>query len=236
MWCGGRGRIVRAAGAIGLYAGAFGASFGAVSVGSGLSVGHTMVLSLVLFSGASQFAFAGVGGVLAGDLIMKANVDLFLALAAAGAWTCPCARIGGQAAAAASSRRLRRGPTRAGRVRAGLTSAGLDLSADDVDKWLAAKAKSYSTRTLQALHSCLNRSIRRAMARDKVKRNVVELCSVPRGTAGRPSKSTIPTGRGSVSRSGAGRSSRTTAPAGALSPSTKWTTRRPVRCSATPLA
>jgi hypothetical protein len=26
------------------------------------------------------------------------------------------------------------------------------------------------------------------MARDKVKRNVVELCSVPAGTAGRPSK------------------------------------------------
>ena len=31
-----------------------------------------------------QFAFAGVGGVLAGDLIEKANADLFLSLAAAG--------------------------------------------------------------------------------------------------------------------------------------------------------
>ena len=55
-----RGPIVRAAVGIGLYAGAFGASFGAVSVGSGLSVAQTMVLSLVMFSGASQFAFVGV--------------------------------------------------------------------------------------------------------------------------------------------------------------------------------
>jgi integrase len=63
-----------------------------------------------------------------------------------------------------------------------------DLSAEDVDKWLADKAKTLSTRTLQALHSCLNRAIKRAMARDKVKRNVVALCSVPKGLGGRPSK------------------------------------------------
>jgi integrase len=63
-----------------------------------------------------------------------------------------------------------------------------DLSADDVDKWLADKATSCSTRTLQGLHSCLNRAIKRAMARDKVKRNVVALCAVPRGKPGRPSK------------------------------------------------
>ena len=52
--------MLRAAVGIGLYAGAFGASFGAVAVGTGLSVAQTMVLSLVLFSGASQFAFVGV--------------------------------------------------------------------------------------------------------------------------------------------------------------------------------
>lgn len=63
-----------------------------------------------------------------------------------------------------------------------------DLSADDVDKWLADKASLCSTRTLQGLHSCLNRAIKRAMARDKVKRNVVALCAVPRGKPGRPSK------------------------------------------------
>ena len=55
-----RGSVLRAAVGIALYAAAFGASFGAVSVGSGLSLAQTMVLSLVMFSGASQFAFAGV--------------------------------------------------------------------------------------------------------------------------------------------------------------------------------
>lgn len=64
-----------------------------------------------------------------------------------------------------------------------------DLSATDVDKWLAAKAKRLSTRTLRELHACLNRSVNRAMARDKVKRNVVALCGVPTGQVGRPSKS-----------------------------------------------
>jgi 4-azaleucine resistance transporter AzlC len=55
-----RPAILRAAVGLGLYAGAFGMAYGAVAVGSGLSVAQTMVLSLVLFSGASQFAFAGV--------------------------------------------------------------------------------------------------------------------------------------------------------------------------------
>ncbi|GAA0950602.1 site-specific integrase [Nonomuraea longicatena] len=63
-----------------------------------------------------------------------------------------------------------------------------ELSAQDVDKWLAAKAKTLSTSTLRLIRSYLNRSIKRAMARDLVKRNVVDLCSVPRGKDGRPSK------------------------------------------------
>ena len=63
-----------------------------------------------------------------------------------------------------------------------------DLSATDVDKWLADRAKILSTRSLQGIRSCLNRSVRRAMARDKVKRNVVALCAVPQGRPGRPSK------------------------------------------------
>jgi len=63
-----------------------------------------------------------------------------------------------------------------------------DLSAEDVERWLADKAATLSTRTLQSLRSCLNRSVKRAMARDKVKRNVVALCSVPTGQPGRPSK------------------------------------------------
>jgi integrase len=64
-----------------------------------------------------------------------------------------------------------------------------DLSAEDVDRWLAEKAKTLSTSTVQRLHECLNRAINRAMARDKVKRNVVALCGVPKGQTGRPSKS-----------------------------------------------
>jgi integrase len=63
-----------------------------------------------------------------------------------------------------------------------------DLSAEDVEKWLASKTAALSTSTLRNLHSCLNRSVKRAMARNKVKRNVVELCSVPQGRPGRPSK------------------------------------------------
>ncbi|MFI8343095.1 tyrosine-type recombinase/integrase [Streptomyces sp. NPDC085639] len=63
-----------------------------------------------------------------------------------------------------------------------------ELSGEDVDKWLAEKARTLSTRTLQAMHSCLNRSVKRAMVRDKVKRNIVELCAIPTGQPGRPSK------------------------------------------------
>ena len=52
--------------------GAYGVSFGAVGVAAGLSVAQTCALSLLLFSGASQFALAGVvasgGAPLAGAL------------------------------------------------------------------------------------------------------------------------------------------------------------------------
>ncbi|WP_061291408.1 site-specific integrase [Herbidospora cretacea] len=63
-----------------------------------------------------------------------------------------------------------------------------DLSVEDVDKWLADKSASLSTRTLKMLHSILNRAVKNAMRRDKVKRNVVDLCEVPEGRVGRPSK------------------------------------------------
>lgn len=64
-----------------------------------------------------------------------------------------------------------------------------DLTAADVDRWLAEKATTLSTSTLQSLHNGLNRAVKQAMARDRVKRNVVELCLVPRGQGGRPSSS-----------------------------------------------
>jgi integrase len=62
------------------------------------------------------------------------------------------------------------------------------LSAEEVDQWLAG-AKTLSTDTLHRLLSILRQSIRRAQARDLVKRNVALLCDVPRETAGRPSNS-----------------------------------------------
>ena len=55
-----RARIVRDSLGVGVATGAYGVSFGAVSVTSGLSVAQTCALSLVMFTGASQFAFVGV--------------------------------------------------------------------------------------------------------------------------------------------------------------------------------
>lgn len=63
-----------------------------------------------------------------------------------------------------------------------------ELSVEDVDKWLAAKAVVLSTRSLKLVHSILNRAVKNAMKRDKVKRNIVDLCDVPEGRAGRPSR------------------------------------------------
>jgi integrase len=62
------------------------------------------------------------------------------------------------------------------------------LSADDVDRWLAAEAKTLSTDILRQVRSILKRSVARAQAHDRVKRNVVLLCEVPAGRDGRPSK------------------------------------------------
>lgn len=64
-----------------------------------------------------------------------------------------------------------------------------ELSATDVDKWLAGRAKVLSSASISQVYSCLNRAVRRAMARNLVARNVVELCDLPTGRPGRPSKS-----------------------------------------------
>jgi len=45
---------------VGLATGAYGVSFGAISVAAGLSVAQTCALSLLMFTGASQFALVGV--------------------------------------------------------------------------------------------------------------------------------------------------------------------------------
>ncbi|TQJ10028.1 AzlC family ABC transporter permease [Lapillicoccus jejuensis] len=57
-----RRAVTRQAVSVGLATSAYGVSFGALSVASGLDVWQTCVLSLLLFSGGSQFAFAGIVG------------------------------------------------------------------------------------------------------------------------------------------------------------------------------
>lgn len=55
-----RRAIVRDSLGVGIATGLYGVSFGAVSVAAGFSVLQTCALSLVMFTGASQFAFVGV--------------------------------------------------------------------------------------------------------------------------------------------------------------------------------
>ena len=52
--------IVRDGIAVGIATGAYGISFGAISVASGLDVWQSCALSLLVFTGASQFALVGV--------------------------------------------------------------------------------------------------------------------------------------------------------------------------------
>lgn len=55
-----RGQVLRQAASVSVATGAYGISFGALSVAAGLSVWQTCVLSLLLFSGGSQFAIVGI--------------------------------------------------------------------------------------------------------------------------------------------------------------------------------
>ncbi|MEI7778464.1 MAG: AzlC family ABC transporter permease [Actinomycetes bacterium] len=62
QWLAVRARIARNALSIGGAVAVYGVSFGALGVTSGLSVGQTCALSVIMFTGASQFAFVGVVG------------------------------------------------------------------------------------------------------------------------------------------------------------------------------
>jgi predicted branched-subunit amino acid permease len=55
-----RRAIVRDSLGVGIATGLYGVSFGAVSVAAGLTIAQTCVLSLLMFTGASQFALVGV--------------------------------------------------------------------------------------------------------------------------------------------------------------------------------
>jgi 4-azaleucine resistance transporter AzlC len=87
--------IIRDGIAVGLATGAYGISFGAISVAAGLSVLQTCALSLVVFTGASQFALVGVvaaggapfSGALTGLLLGTRNTLYGLRLAPLLGWT-----------------------------------------------------------------------------------------------------------------------------------------------------
>lgn len=87
--------IIRDGIAVGIATGAYGISFGAISVAAGLSVFQTCVLSLVVFTGASQFAFVGVvaaggaplSGAVTGLLLATRNTLYGLRLAPLLGWT-----------------------------------------------------------------------------------------------------------------------------------------------------
>jgi hypothetical protein len=56
-----------------------------------------------------------------------------------------------------------------------------ELTADRLDVWVDERAGELSTRSLRLIHQILERSIRHAQARDKVRRNVASLITFPRG-------------------------------------------------------
>lgn len=90
-----RRTIVRDGIAVGVATGAYGISFGAISVAAGLSVLQTCALSLLVFTGASQFALVGVvaaggapmSGAATGLLLGTRNTLYGLRLAPLLAWT-----------------------------------------------------------------------------------------------------------------------------------------------------
>ena len=61
-WAPTRRRITRQAASIGVAVGTYGVSYGALGVANGLSVLETCALSVLAFTGGSQFAFAGIVG------------------------------------------------------------------------------------------------------------------------------------------------------------------------------
>ena len=71
-----RSAVIRQSVSVAVATGLYGISFGALSVASGLSVLQTCLLSLLLFSGGSQFALIGIigGGGTAGAAVAAASL------------------------------------------------------------------------------------------------------------------------------------------------------------------
>src|SRR5690349_17585855 len=72
-----RSAVMRDALGIGVAVGAFGLSYGAIATASGFSVLQTCALSVLMFTGASQFALVGVVGA-GGSAIAGAMTALLL--------------------------------------------------------------------------------------------------------------------------------------------------------------
>ncbi len=72
-----RAAVLRASLAVGIATGAYGVSFGAIAVAAGLTVTQTCALSLLLFSGGSQFALVGVLGA-GGGSVAAASTAIML--------------------------------------------------------------------------------------------------------------------------------------------------------------
>lgn len=90
-----RSSIIRDSLGVGVATGAYGVGFGAVSVAAGLSIAQTCALSLLVFTGASQFALVGVvaaggaplSGALTALLLGTRNTLYGLRMAPLLAWT-----------------------------------------------------------------------------------------------------------------------------------------------------
>lgn len=66
------------------------------------------------------------------------------------------------------------------------------LTLDDLDVWLEARAEFLATRTLGEVKWCLTKSVKRAVVQglaDRTLLDTLELCEIPEGRPGRPSKS-----------------------------------------------
>ncbi len=76
-WDATRRKVVRDAMGVGVAVGTYGISFGALGPTSGLSVPQTLALSVLAFTGGSQFAFVGVVGA-GGSVVSGAATALLL--------------------------------------------------------------------------------------------------------------------------------------------------------------
>jgi predicted branched-subunit amino acid permease len=72
-------RTLSSAAGIGIAVGVYGVSFGVLAVAAGMSPAQACVMSMLVFTGASQFAFIGVLGYLVHHAAKHADGGMYLA-------------------------------------------------------------------------------------------------------------------------------------------------------------